>query len=106
MRGQESQSFPRRNTRALLQQVEFEQDARIRPVEGKGLFHGLQGFRGLLLFAEIDEGQIAMYGWEGPVGTLRTLPESRGFGHLAIVVRSEEHTSELQSLRHLVCRLL
>src|SRR5437899_4846637 len=25
-----------------------------------------------------------------------------GFGH----VRSEEHTSELQSLRHLVCRLL
>src|SRR5205814_7159206 len=25
---------------------------------------------------------------------------------LAAVVRSEEHTSELQSLRHLVCRLL
>src|SRR5437899_11135341 len=25
---------------------------------------------------------------------------------LALVVRSEEHTSELQSLRHLVCRLL
>src|SRR5262245_63980316 len=24
----------------------------------------------------------------------------------AVVVRSEEHTSELQSLRHLVCRLL
>src|SRR5262245_65249444 len=24
----------------------------------------------------------------------------------AIIVRSEEHTSELQSLRHLVCRLL
>src|SRR5436853_2273543 len=26
--------------------------------------------------------------------------------HLAALVRSEEHTSELQSLRHLVCRLL
>src|SRR5947199_5384013 len=25
---------------------------------------------------------------------------------LVVVVRSEEHTSELQSLRHLVCRLL
>src|SRR5258705_8130043 len=30
-------------------------------------------------------------------------PESRAEG---IQVRSEEHTSELQSLRHLVCRLL
>src|SRR5205814_10044559 len=29
-------------------------------------------------------------------------PERRGGSHL----RSEEHTSELQSLRHLVCRLL
>src|ERR1039458_10650255 len=26
--------------------------------------------------------------------------------HLAKILRSEEHTSELQSLRHLVCRLL
>src|SRR5436853_4595614 len=26
--------------------------------------------------------------------------------HLAAALRSEEHTSELQSLRHLVCRLL
>src|SRR5258705_3520158 len=26
--------------------------------------------------------------------------------HFAIIPRSEEHTSELQSLRHLVCRLL
>src|SRR5438045_4993515 len=26
--------------------------------------------------------------------------------HVVLVVRSEEHTSELQSLRHLVCRLL
>src|SRR5258705_2021630 len=28
------------------------------------------------------------------------------FGHSLAFVRSEEHTSELQSLRHLVCRLL
>src|SRR5258705_2320140 len=27
-------------------------------------------------------------------------------GHRGAVMRSEEHTSELQSLRHLVCRLL
>src|SRR5437899_7954360 len=30
----------------------------------------------------------------------------RNLLELAISVRSEEHTSELQSLRHLVCRLL
>src|ERR1035438_5935986 len=41
--------------------------------------------------------------------TRRTIP---GSGHHKLVVidlfvvRSEEHTSELQSLRHLVCRLL
>src|SRR5436853_978625 len=34
-------------------------------------------------------------------GALDTLVVSGGFGG-----RSEEHTSELQSLRHLVCRLL
>src|SRR5947199_7922867 len=38
----------------------------------------------------------------------RAFPEAarraRGFGRL--LERSEEHTSELQSLRHLVCRLL
>src|SRR5437899_5246768 len=28
------------------------------------------------------------------------------YGHSHPVIRSEEHTSELQSLRHLVCRLL
>src|SRR5205814_8752518 len=29
-----------------------------------------------------------------------------GQGALSVSIRSEEHTSELQSLRHLVCRLL
>src|SRR5205814_4086809 len=31
---------------------------------------------------------------------------SRGLGRVVGRLRSEEHTSELQSLRHLVCRLL
>src|SRR5258705_5574079 len=31
--------------------------------------------------------------------------EQQGFGKM-VGIRSEEHTSELQSLRHLVCRLL
>src|SRR5436853_3792009 len=34
------------------------------------------------------------------------LPERGGPGIAAFGKRSEEHTSELQSLRHLVCRLL
>src|SRR5258705_7111079 len=29
-----------------------------------------------------------------------------GYGAISVDLRSEEHTSELQSLRHLVCRLL
>src|SRR5438045_7144898 len=33
-------------------------------------------------------------------------PRDRGQRELGPRVRSEEHTSELQSLRHLVCRLL
>src|SRR5258705_10091774 len=36
------------------------------------------------------------------VATPRPSPRSR----LIVALRSEEHTSELQSLRHLVCRLL
>src|SRR5205814_4744290 len=37
--------------------------------------------------------------------TIGNLPASDALG-TAVDVRSEEHTSELQSLRHLVCRLL
>src|SRR5471030_3353955 len=33
-------------------------------------------------------------------------PVADGLARLQSTVRSEEHTSELQSLRHLVCRLL
>src|ERR1035441_4380564 len=34
------------------------------------------------------------------------LHEEEGVSAAQVVMRSEEHTSELQSLRHLVCRLL
>src|ERR1039458_10581795 len=34
------------------------------------------------------------------------VPESATLGLIGGALRSEEHTSELQSLRHLVCRLL
>src|SRR5947199_6791864 len=42
---------------------------------------------------------------EGPLGD-RLVGVLQGGGHVVADVRSEEHTSELQSLRHLVCRLL
>src|SRR6266404_8180399 len=39
--------------------------------------------------------------WNGPLGAFETPPFEE-----ATVARSEEHTSELQSLAYLVCRLL
>src|SRR5258705_7323653 len=44
---------------------------------------------------------ICSTAWESP-STARL----KGCSIFAALVRSEEHTSELQSLRHLVCRLL
>src|SRR5205814_10432693 len=46
----------------------------------------------------------ATLAWSGQCSASRALcqPDAR----LALHCRSEEHTSELQSLRHLVCRLL
>src|SRR5947199_10254886 len=42
-----------------------------------------------------------------PISPVRPLPVcGRWRRRLCLRVRSEEHTSELQSLRHLVCRLL
>src|ERR1035438_9843152 len=41
-----------------------------------------------------------------PRGPERGLPELLRLGHRQTQRRSEEHTSELQSLRHLACRLL
>src|SRR5437899_8046720 len=41
-----------------------------------------------------------------PEGDLGRIAEVPPIGDGAVLARSEEHTSELQSLRHLVCRLL
>src|SRR5205814_8866084 len=58
----------------------------------------LAGHREAVLAAEVGEfGQLALHD-RSCASDLRTGSESS--------VRSEEHTSELQSLRHLVCRLL
>src|SRR5687768_18308002 len=51
------------------------------------------------------EGQIRVgMDWYGS-NVLMTIPDTSAF-EVAISVRSEEHTSELQSRLHLVCRLL
>src|SRR5437899_5452159 len=55
--------------------------------------HGAAGIRGVYRNVVVDP--------EGKV-----LDRRRHFGRRREGVRSEEHTSELQSLRHLVCRLL
>src|SRR5947199_7363426 len=41
-----------------------------------------------------------------PISTKSTRRKSRKLTGMPTTLRSEEHTSELQSLRHLVCRLL
>src|SRR5437899_7055755 len=51
----------------------------------------------------LNGGATLSMGWMPESGFLNARWEKAGFGHPA---RSEEHTSELQSLRHLVCRLL
>src|SRR5690554_7578034 len=58
-------------------------------------------------------GGIIVGGWVGTEAAyihddlhVRTLVLDDGANKLAFVVRSEEHTSELQSRPHLVCRLL
>src|SRR2546422_8153496 len=46
-------------------------------------------------------------GWRGRSGVRRNGQDvAVGAGHTAEIRRSEEHTSELQSRLHLVCRLL
>src|SRR3989442_1975102 len=51
--------------------------------------------RGKLIYAE---GRLRSHEWDGKDGLRRYTTE--------VVMRSEEHTSELQSRPHLVCRLL
>src|SRR5205814_6549336 len=84
-----------------------------------------QGLRGLLALQHLAQGTLARvalprgHGAPGPAAHAtrgpQLAPARRGpvpgpTGDLAVPLaregRSEEHTSELQSLRHLVCRLL
>src|SRR5438093_10147600 len=44
--------------------------------------------------------------WGFPEGAGTTTADASGIGNTATLERSEEHTSELQSLTNLVCRLL
>src|SRR5437899_5637798 len=63
-------------------------------------WHARAGKKTMILFVQC-EGDISRHSGHGPGFDL--------FAHWTkriIVFRSEEHTSELQSLRHLVCRLL
>src|SRR2546425_2372790 len=58
------------------------------------------------LFRSCD-GKPSPSGWPGtPVGNTYTLLEYVTLGGISMATRSEEHTSELQSLAYLVCRLL
>src|SRR5258705_6773327 len=57
-----------------------------------------------LLYAQAIKGRFTGRG-TGIIDTLHLVEVARAAGQLDLK-RSEEHTSELQSLRHLVCRLL
>src|SRR5947199_5483136 len=67
----------------------------LRPPPGSTLFPYTTLFR-----SGVDHLGLHRAGGQGPVAD--DLPVLGGLAD----VRSEEHTSELQSLRHLVCRLL
>src|SRR5205814_9832487 len=68
----------------------------------------LGGFVAATIVQEFARGTRArhrQYGEAYPLALARLLGRNRRrYG--GYIVRSEEHTSELQSLRHLVCRLL
>src|SRR5262245_63088424 len=90
--------MPRRPPRSTL--FPYTTLFRSAPVEGAAV----AGHHG-------DVGQIASEGGGGDLGegglvALALRGHPGGHEDLAARLRSEEHTSELQSLRHLVCRLL
>src|SRR5258705_12182505 len=58
------------------------------------------------LVAEIDQGHRAVHRRMVRRGEAVAASEAPWVGKARLNSRSEEHTSELQSLRHLVCRLL
>src|SRR5258705_9283034 len=69
-----------------------------------GAFEALPDFRGAATgcsgHTAVANSSIVAKRWSGSLARAREIAAVRNGG------RSEEHTSELQSLRHLVCRLL
>src|SRR5205814_9321244 len=87
-------SFPTRRSSDLAPSLAHCADESLNPVDPQQvLWHGASNFAGCLLhLAELGE-----VGARTPILSVMALNRRE---------RSEEHTSELQSLRHLVCRLL
>src|SRR5262245_64334500 len=67
----------------------------------RDLFEQLQPFPAHDVFKRAKSGNVA-----ARTGQTRDEPCADRIGNVGEHDRSEEHTSELQSLRHLVCRLL
>src|SRR2546425_8879385 len=57
-------------------------------------------------FLRMDVGSMSMWMTLASGQNSDTLPVTRSSNRAPIAMRSEEHTSELQSLAYLVCRLL
>src|ERR1035438_1166475 len=62
--------------------------------------------RALATGGDIARAEIGDYRHSGALRDYRRLADLQCAGAAFVIDRSEEHTSELQSLRHLVCRLL
>src|SRR5205814_10162978 len=69
-----------------------------------------KGVPAALLMAKVSSdarfSMLTEAGISEAVGKLNELMQEAGLIDRFVTLRSEEHTSELQSLRHLVCRLL
>src|SRR5436853_5947441 len=67
---------------------------------------GLPTVTGIICLSDADAGEPLMLLGARSVTALRTGAAAAVATQALACARSEEHTSELQSLRHLVCRLL
>src|ERR1035437_10275601 len=95
------ESVPNRNSPpAVLLRESYRQDGKVlkRTLANLSCLaeEVIEGLKVLL------RGGVAVSSVEEVFTVERTLPH----GHVAAVLRSEEHTSELQSRQYLVCRLL
>src|SRR5205814_5474361 len=82
-----------------------------RPASGvaaSGSFSGRGGRPGLALFpyTTLFRSRLRVRVQDVRGAAAEPIREDRAVGEIEGLERSEEHTSELQSLRHLVCRLL